>query len=68
MMERLLKRGEELAGELQRKATQHIAELFKELVVDASIEIDSDRVLLSGRDLLKRWLTDPALRFFRGSQ
>lgn len=68
MMERLLKRGEELAGELQSQAMQHIAALFKELVANASVEIDSDRVLLSGRDILKRWLTNPALRFFRGSK
>ena len=66
MMERLLARGEELANELQQKATERVAGVFRELVADASVEIQDGGVVVSGRDMLKRWLLDPTLRFFGG--
>ena len=66
MMERLLQRGEELAREAQRRGLQRVAQKLKELLRGAAIEIGEAQVLVSGRGIVKRWLINPALRFFSG--
>ena len=66
MMERLFQRGEELAREAQRRGLQRVAQKLKELLRGAAIEIGEAQVLVSGRGIVKRWLINPALRFFSG--
>ena len=66
MMERLLQRGEELAREAQRRGLQRVAQKLKESLRGAAIEIGEAQVLVSGRGIVKRWLINPALRFFSG--
>jgi len=68
MMSQLLKRGEELARAAQRERTKRIASRLKQLVGGIAIEVEEARVLVSGRGLLKRWLTDPQLRFLTGDR
>ena len=61
MMERLVKKAEAIARSAQQRATEEVAARAEELVGQVSIE--GERIVLSGRGLLRRWLTDPALRF-----
>jgi hypothetical protein len=68
MMRKLVERAQALARAEQRRAIARIAGRIRELVSDASIEVEEARVLVSGRGIVKRWLIDPSLRFLSGGQ
>lgn len=62
-MGKLVSRGETLARAAQVRRIQGICDRLKEVVRGVAIGTDEARVIVSGRGLLKRWLSDPALRF-----
>jgi predicted NBD/HSP70 family sugar kinase len=67
MLAGLLSRGEELArDQLQRKVTDVAAQL-RAIVGNAAVSVEDARVVISGRGIVKRWLTDPTLRFLTGA-
>ena len=66
-MARLLRRADELARARQRRGVGQVAEQIRELLGSASIDVEESRIIVSGRGLLKRWLSDPRLRFMSGS-
>lgn len=66
MMEKLLSRGTELASQGQQQKLHSIAGQLHTFFGNATVQIDSDQVVISGRGILKRWLTDPAVRFLAG--
>jgi uncharacterized membrane protein len=66
MMEKLLRRGEEIASAAQQRKVQQLAQQLAAMVGGGAIEIQESAVLVRGRGLARRWLTDPALRFLSG--
>jgi hypothetical protein len=68
MMGKLLKRGEDLAYAARERALDDVVERLTILLRGVSVEIEEARVLVSGRGLLKRWLSDPQLRFLNGDR
>lgn len=66
MMERLLKRGDEVAREAQRRGVARVAERLRVRFGASAVQTDEARVLVSGRGLVRRWLIDPGLRFLAG--
>jgi hypothetical protein len=68
MMAKLLKRGDELARAGEERALDGVVQRLTSLLRGLSIEIEETHVLVSGRGLLKRWLTDPDLRFLNGDR
>lgn len=60
-MERLVRRGEEIARQAQQQKVGEVAQRLKELLGDASVE--GSRIAVSGRGLVRRWLADSRLRF-----
>jgi hypothetical protein len=64
MMGALIRRVEILAAEKRREQVRRLAARMQELVGDESVETIDGRIVVSGRGILKRWLNDPALRFF----
>jgi hypothetical protein len=69
MMERLMKRGEELAREGQKRALVDLAAQLKSLLKGAAIQVDDARILVTGRAIVARWFFEPRLRFLdRGSK
>jgi predicted NBD/HSP70 family sugar kinase len=65
MMEKLLDRGQALAGDAQQRKLAEVAGQLRAMFGNA-VEIEGDRVLVSGRGIMKRWLIDPSLRFLGG--
>jgi hypothetical protein len=63
MMEKLQKRGEELARDARRDVIGRLAAQIGEQLKTGELKIEDARVMLSESRLLQRWLTDPALRF-----
>jgi predicted NBD/HSP70 family sugar kinase len=67
MLAGLLSRGEEFArDQLQKKVTDVAAQL-RAIVGNAAVSVEDARVVISGRGIVKRWLTDPTLRFLTGA-
>jgi hypothetical protein len=67
MMERLLRRGDEIAREAQRRGIARVAERLRERFGAGAVQVDGARVLVSGQGLVRRWLIDPGLRFLAGA-
>jgi hypothetical protein len=67
MMERLLRRGDEIAREAQRRGVAQIAERLRVRFGSGAVQVDGARVLVSGRGLVRHWLIDPGLRFLAGA-
>lgn len=65
MMEALIRRGEELARAAQRAKIVAVAEQLQSQLSDAAVDVAETGVLVRGRAIGKRWLTDPALRFLK---
>ena len=63
MMERLLARAEEIAQAAQAKRIEAIANTAKQELSGLSIRRTATGVVIQGKQLLERWLLDPALRF-----
>lgn len=68
MTARLMRHGERLAAERAERAARAVAGELRELVRNASVEIDGARVVVSAPSLVRRWLGDPRLRFFGGTK
>lgn len=66
MMEKLLRRGGDLADAARQRAVRRVAQQLRTLFGTAQVEVEEARVLAGGRRMMKRWLTDPAVRFFGG--
>ena len=67
MLANLLKRGDELARLQLQKKLLDVAAQLRAIVGSAAVSVEDSRVLISGRGIVKRWLTDPALRFLTGA-
>lgn len=67
MMEKLLSRGTELASQVQQQKLHSVARQLHTIFGNAAVQFDSDQVVISGKGILKRWLTDPAVRFVPGA-
>jgi hypothetical protein len=63
MMDALMRRAELLAASEQRRRLASLAERMREMLGRASVEIVDAKVVVSGRGLVRRWLTEPGLRF-----
>ena len=53
----------ELVRAEQQRRIARVASSLRAMLHGAHIETDGDRVVVGGRGILQRWLTDPALRF-----
>jgi len=67
MLANLRKRGDELARLQLQKKLLDVAAQLRAIVGSSAVSIEDSRVLISGRGIVKRWLTDPALRFLTGA-
>jgi chromosome condensin MukBEF ATPase and DNA-binding subunit MukB len=63
MMENLLARGETLATEAQVKATRRTAQRMQAILRGARITLEDMQVMISGRGIIKYWLSAPEVRF-----
>jgi hypothetical protein len=63
MMEKLLGRGLQLAAAAQTLTVAAVAARLKEALPGTSVATSADQIVLRGKGLMKRWLTDPSLRF-----
>lgn len=66
MMERLLKRGDEIARAAQRRGVAQVAERLRARFGLGAVQADKTSVVVSGQRLVRRWLTDSGLRFLAG--
>jgi hypothetical protein len=66
MMDKLLKRGDQLAADGQRKRLSDVAQQLRHVFGSAAVHIEQAGVVVSGRGAIKRWLMDPSLRFLAG--
>ena len=63
MMRGLMRRAEVLAVAEQQRQVRRLATRMKDMLGGGSVEATDTAVVATGRGLLKRWLSDPALRF-----
>jgi hypothetical protein len=63
MLSDLLRRGEALANERVQAKVANVAAELRSMLGNAAVSIEGLRVVVGGRGVVKRWLTDPALRF-----
>lgn len=66
MMEKLLSRGEQIAGDAEVRQVRRVARSLRALFGGAAVSVEEAQVLVRGRGILKRWLFDPSLRFLAG--
>jgi hypothetical protein len=66
MMERLLKRGDAIAREAQRRGVAQLAEHLRARFGAGAVRTDEADVVVRWRGLVRRWLTEPGLRFLAG--
>lgn len=67
MMEDLMKRGDDLAAEGQQQKLQDVASQLRAMFGNAAVEISDGQVAVTSKGIVKRWLTDPSLRFLAGA-
>jgi hypothetical protein len=65
MMARASAFAERLARAREGRVAERVGRRFADVIGEGSVEIDGGEVRLSGKGLLRRWLTDPRLRFAR---
>lgn len=63
MMKRLQERAQEVARRKQRLRVERLVAALEAKVSGVAVEATNSGVILSGRGLVRRWLSDPALRF-----
>ena len=66
MMEKLLARGEAIARDAQQRKIADVAQQLRLMFGSAAVQIEDSQVVVSGRRIMKRWLTDPSFRFLAG--
>ena len=66
MMTTLMRRAEEIARSRRRARVAAVANGLSALLGEGSVAIEEARVIVRGRGIIKRWLTDPSLRFLSG--
>ena len=66
-MRALLERAQAVARKTQQLRLSQIAERLDEQLRGVDVRVGNAVILLSGRKLLSRWLSEPALRFLTGS-
>lgn len=62
MLANLQKRGEELARERAQEKLADMAAQLRGQQPEASVASNGAQIVISGRGIAKRWLTNPALR------
>jgi hypothetical protein len=67
MMENLLARGEAIARDAQQQKIADVAQQLRSIVASAAVQVEDGQVLVRGRGLMRRWLTDPSFRFLASS-
>ena len=65
-MKRLEERGAAMARGAQRRTVERIVSRIRETVPWIRVEAEGDRVVMSGRRLVRRWLNEASLRFITG--
>jgi hypothetical protein len=65
IMTNLMRRGETLARDAQRRKLESVAAELRAMFGTGAIEVEEARVLVRGRGMIKRWLIDPNLRFLK---
>lgn len=68
MIAKAMDRAERIARNAQRQRVQQIAARFRTIFGAGMVEADEARILVRGRGLVRRWLTDPGLRFLGGGR
>jgi hypothetical protein len=63
MMEALMARGEAIARDAQQRKIADVAQQLRTMFGGVPVQTDDAQVVVRGRGLLKRWLTDPSFRF-----
>ena len=63
MMEALIRRGAILVAPAARRKAQEIAACVIEKLGEGSAQAIGEKVAVSGKGLMKRWLSEPDLRF-----
>jgi hypothetical protein len=63
MMRALTERGQRLAAAAKARTIDRLAADLRADVPGIKVDAGSDRIVVRGRGLLQRWLSDPALRF-----
>ena len=66
MMEKLAARGNDVALRVQEQKVQRVAQQLRTMFGGGAVDVEEARVLVRGRGMIKRWLTDPSLRFLGG--
>lgn len=64
-MDRLIARAQELVRKQQRRRIEGITAALATQLSGAEIEVTAGGISVAGKALLRRWLSDPALRFVR---
>lgn len=64
MMEKLFAAGERIAREAQKRQAAATAARLRAMLGAAAVEATERQVIVRGKGLVSRWLTDPRLRFF----
>jgi hypothetical protein len=67
-MRKLLERGEQAARAGQRRAIGEIAARMREQLGGGIVEEQVSAIVIKGRQLMRRWLNEPALRFIAGGR
>ncbi|MFL6730144.1 MAG: hypothetical protein ACJ8E3_00650 [Sphingomicrobium sp.] len=63
MTKDLIRRADGLALAEQRRQAQRVAARITEMLGSGAVEIVDAKVVVRGPGLLKRWLSEPGLRF-----
>ena len=65
-MKQLIQRAEHIARKAQERRMAAFARTLSKHMAEEAIEFGEGRVVVRGRNLMRRWLAEPALRFVAG--
>ena len=66
MMDQLLRRAEDMGRARRAGRVTELTKRLRELLGEGSVQAEEGRILVRGRGMVKRWLSDPSLRFLNG--
>lgn len=66
MMDKLVARGEQIAAQAQAIQVNRVAQRLRAMFGSPAVTTEEAQVMVSGRGLARRWLTDPSVRFLGG--